>query len=490
MIPQPVVSASTPPFRQSPLPRLHIYSETCPWCEQDIPPEKLEEINGKIAARERQQAHAITAKLEQQYAIDKARADAKAKADLELERQHSAARETAAREEARKAAEAAAAEKLVAIESARLQSEAVLQARITESEATKAAAQQKSVALQLQLHEMQKVKDAEVGKVKADAAAAAIRVRQEATEAAEALVRDRSAEKDKAVAEAEAKSAEAEGKLAKLSEQYELALNERLRSQREILEKAKDDAINGAKAKAFEETQKLSNKVTELQRALENKTAEELGEGAEVNLFEALKKEFPDDRIERVAKGAPGADVHHVVLHNGRECGTIVYDSKNHKAFRNEHVAKLVEDQIAARAEHAILSTHKFPQGARQLHMQDGVLLANPARVVTVVALIRQHLLQTHNLRLSSAERQHKTAALYAFITSERCTQLLGRVDAHTDELLDHQVKEKKWHETAWKKQGEAIRSIQKAKAELSTEISCIIGTAPEDALKLEETEQ
>jgi len=115
------------------------------------------------------------------------------------------------------------------------------------------------------------------------------------------------------------------------------------------------------------------------------------------------------------------------------------------------------------------------------------VLLANPARVLAVVTIIRQHMLQTHILRLSNAERQDKTAALYAFITSQRCTQLLGRVDAHTDELLDHQVKEKKWHETAWKKQGEAIRSIQKAKAELSTEISYIIGTAPDDALELEE---
>jgi hypothetical protein len=63
------------------------------------------------------------------------------------------------------------AEKLAAIESARLQSEAALQARITEIEATKATAQQKGVALQLQLDEMQKVKDAEVAKVKEDAAA-------------------------------------------------------------------------------------------------------------------------------------------------------------------------------------------------------------------------------------------------------------------------------------------------------------------------------
>ena len=208
-------------------------------------------------------------------------------------------------------------------------------------EETKVAAEQKGVALQLQLDELRKAKEAEVAKVKEDAAAEAIRIRQEATEAAEVLVRDKIAAKDKAVADAQAKIAEAEGKLSKLSEQHELTLNERLGSQREILEKAKDDAINAEKAKAFEETQKLSNKVNELQRALEKKTNEELGEGAEIDLFEALKKEFPDDRIERVAKGAPGADILHVVMHNGRECGTIIYDSKNHKAFRNDHVTKL-----------------------------------------------------------------------------------------------------------------------------------------------------
>ena len=155
--------------------------------------------------------------------------------------------------------------------------------------------------------------------------------------------------------------------------------------------------------------------------------------------------------------------------------------------FRNEHVTKLLEDQLAAKAEHAILSTHKFPAGTRQLHMQDGVLFANPARVVSVVTLIRRHLLQAHILRLSSAERESKKAALYAFITTERCTQLFSRIDAHADELLEQQVKERKWHDAAWKKEGELIRSIQKVQAELSNEISCIIGTAPDAEVALED---
>ena len=568
MIPQQTPTSSYLKSVPAHAAHLHIDGDTCPWCEQDILPEKLEEISGKIAAKERETARAITTKLEQQHAADTAQAAAKAKADLELERQQGAEREAAAREEARKTAETAAAEKLAAADAAhqalqralqeqkdsaeaarlaaeqtsaaaqaqieqlrqdneaalaaakaaaearegeirteaqqaaqaamaeqlatsqaeRLKSETALREQITQAEAVKVAAEQKGVALQAQIDALQKDKETAVAKVKEDAAADAIRIRQEATAAAEALARDKIAEKDKAIADAMAKSVEVEEKLKNLSEQHDVVLNERLASQREIMEKAKDDALNVEKAKAFEETQKLSNKVAELQRALDKKTAEELGEGAEVDLFEALKKEFPSDRIERVAKGSPGADVHHVVIHNGRECGTIIYDSKNHKAFRNDHVAKLVADQLAARAEHAILSTHKFPQGAGQLHMQDGVLLANPARVVAVVTLIRQHMLQTHTLRMSSAEREDKTAALYAFINSERCTQLLGRVDAHTDELLEHQVKEKKWHEAAWKKQGEALRSIQKAKAELTTEISCIIGTAADDMMAFEET--
>jgi hypothetical protein len=165
----------------------------------------------------------------------------------------------------------------------------------------------------------------------------------------------------------------------------------------------------------------------------------------------------------------------------GEECGTILYDSKNHKQFRHEHVAKLRTDQLAARAEHAILSTHKFPECTRQLHIQDGVILVNPARAVIIATIVRQHLQQLHTLRLSAIERESKTGALYEFIISERCSQLLTRVDQRAEGLLDQQEKEIKWHENNWKKQGEAIRAIQKAKVDLENHIHSIIGTSAND---------
>lgn len=521
-------------------PHLHLDGDTCPWCEQEIPPERMEEVNGRIVARQHEHARAITERLEQQFAASNAQADARHQADLDRERRTAASNITAALEEARKEAEAATAVKLAEAEKLRedikteldlqlsqerqartaaeqvgtlvqkqlellqLESAAALATAVAESERREKLAREEAAAatraavagelleserlrmqaekdLQDRLAEARTRFDGELGEAKAETAKAkeeASRVQAELAEAAETMVRERTAEATRLASEAEAGRVQAQAKLDELIAQQGAAMEERLGSQREVMEKAKDDAVNLERARAFEETQKLSGKVAELSRALEKKKSDELGEGAEVDLFEALKAEFPQDSIKRVGKGDPGADVIHIVRHNGRECGTIVYDSKNHAAWRNDHVAKLVRDQIAVKAEHAILSTRMFPQGARQLHKQDGVLLANPARVIAIVTIIRDHMLRVHVLRLSAAEREGKTAALYDFITSEGCERLFGRIDAHATELLDHQVAEKRWHERAWRKQGEAICSIQKAKAELSRQIDGIIGTA------------
>ena len=49
--------------------------------------------------------------------------------------------------------------------------------------------------------------------------------------------------------------------------------------------------------------------------------------------------------------------------------------------WKYAYATKLCEDKIAERAQHAILSTLKFPENAKQLDVREGVILANPARV-------------------------------------------------------------------------------------------------------------
>ena len=477
-------ASTVTPFRPALSPHLHIEGDTCPWCEQEIPPEKLEEISGKIALREREQSLAITAGLEQKFEAERIEAEATAKANLELERSQSVAREAAAREEARKTAEAAAAEKIAAAEAIRQQSEEALQARVEQERMAREAAEQASAARQAQLETERQENAAALALAKDDAAAEALRIRQEATAAAEAAMQATMTANVEALAEANTKAQAAEEKLAVTIEQHNAAMAARLAEQREALEKAKVEAVNAEKSKFFEENIKLTNKVEELKRALEKKSNEELGEGAEINLFEALKAEFPDDNIKRIPKGAAGADIRHIVMMNGKECGTILYNSKNHNQFRTDHVTKLKADQIADKADHAILSTYKFPQGTRHVHVQDGVVLASPARVVAIVTIIRRHMTQLHTLRVGRVERESKMAALFDFIVSEHCTQLLSRIEEQAEDLLELQAKEVKWHKNNWEKQGEAYKSIQKAKGVLETDIGRIIGTAadPEPA--------
>jgi hypothetical protein len=277
------------------------------------------------------------------------------------------------------------------------------------------------------------------------------------------------------LAEAERGKQEAARQVEALRAIHEAEMSRRLQETREALEADKIGALKAANAKHFEETQKLTGKLEDLTRQLEKKTANELGEGAEIDLFETLKREFEQDRIRRVAKGAAGADIIHEIIHNDKACGVIVYDSKNRNAWRNEYVAKLREDQIAARAEHAVLVALKFPADQRQLCIQDGVIVANPARVVAVVQMLRRHIVQVHTLRLSNNERTKKTAALYDFIRSDRCQQLFERIDSQAESLLTLQEQEKKAHDATWNRQGTLYRDIQKTCGELTSEIDRII---------------
>jgi len=163
-------------------------------------------------------------------------------------------------------------------------------------------------------------------------------------------------------------------------------------------------------------------------------------------------------------------------MRNGVSCGSILYESKNSMAWRDDYVTKLVKDQTAAEADHAVLSTFKFPKDTDQLEIRDSVIVVKSARAVAIAKILRKHMLHVHTLRLSKSERAEKMAALYDFMTSERYVLLTGRLDTECDALLALQETDKKYHDNHWKKEGLLIRSIQKVNAEIDPAVNLIIG--------------
>lgn len=515
------MSATSTPALQSAKPHLHFDEDRCPLCEQPIPHEELDRIIAKAREREAE----MTARLQEQFARQRAQDEAKSKADLERVkqesetafnklRQESLARESAAREDGKALAEAALKAKLAEAESAktaaeqagqdlkaelentrrasaaaieherqqaavkeqaaRLESkiaaETALMEKVSQAEATRAEAVQEQTNLKAELQKVREDGAATAEKMKAEAAANEAAVRAEATAAAETAAQAR------IMAAEEAKKA-SEEQVHALKAAHAAELNERLGEQRESLEKASLKTLQDERAGWFGEKQKLEEKLQDVTRQLQSKNADELGDGAELDLFELLKEAFPEDKITRYAKGEPGADTLHEVYHNGKLCGRIVYESKNASRWLNDYVAKLRLDQRAADADHAILSTYKLPSNAKHLHLQDTVIVCQPARVLVLAQILRRHILQVHSLRHSNEERASKTEALYSFITSARCGQFLDDIKAHTETLEEIDVNEVKAHKKTWEKRGEIHRKILRVHGDLSSEIDGIIGT-------------
>ncbi|MGH8581054.1 MAG: DUF2130 domain-containing protein [Gammaproteobacteria bacterium] len=352
-----------------------------------------------------------------------------------------------------------------------------LQARLQEKEREAATATERRLRTQFEAQETAKI-EAVRQRAAVEAVEREKRIWAKAetqAEASKADIAKANAEKAKALEEKQA-ALEAANKLkADQEEHINQAVQKAIQEQREVLDKEKTKAVHHIQAQEFEKTQKLQKQVEALKRQLDQKTAGELGEGAEIDLYEALRESFDGDRIARIKKGLPGADILHEVKHNGQVCGSIIYDSKNHSGWRDSFVEKLKTDQLAAQADHAILATSSFPRGARQLCVRDDVIIISAARVVELVRIIREHIIQSHRLRLSTEEREQKTEALYGFINSDRCRQLMSRYETIADDLLKVDEKEMKEHRLTWERRGKLIRDAQKVHGNFRTAIDRII---------------
>jgi len=425
-------------------------AKECPACGQPIDHEHAKKTQARIEAWRRERTNEIADGVAKRHELEKRDALEAAKRDADdlissLRRQLELAAQ--AQDElhvkARAEAEAAVGERLAAA----AQKEETLIATLQQERATGAMA----------LEESRRASEAREQLI-----------RRDATERAAEMLRSDMTKLAEAATTSQAAAAAAEDRLQ--------AFQSSLDTMKEEMERQKDAALAAERSAAFEERQRIQLKFEELKRAYEKKSSEELGEGAEINLYQALAAEFLEDRIERVERGRPGADILQTVIHNGKECGKIIYDSKNHSVWRNEFVTKLAADQMDAKAEHAILSTSRFPAGARHLHVVDGVILAAPARIMTLVSIVRRHMIQTFALRSGNRERAEKTVKLYEFVTSEVCASFFDRIERSSEALLQLQEKEKRAHEANWRKQGDLVASVRKGRENLVYEIDRILG--------------
>jgi hypothetical protein len=326
-------------------------------------------------------------------------------------------------------------------------------------------------------------RDAEIERVRQEAATAIEAAEQAMTKREAAIRREATATASAALApklaKAEQEKKAVEQQMKALKSSTEIAIAARLEAQRETYEKATAGAVLAERAKYLGEKLKLEEQLQDMQRRLQAKTAHQLGEPAEVDLFEALETAFPNDRISRVVKGVKGPDVIVEVVHQGDVVGKIVLDSKNHARWSNKFTSKLRSDQLVEGADFAILSSSVFPAGSQQLFLQDNVIVAAPQRVPVLVHLLRRQIVENFRLKLSAVARDEKADKLLTYITSPTCTDLLDRIVTLTTDMADLDRTETATHQKTWSKRADLIRGLQGIHDEFASAVSAIISGDP-----------
>ncbi len=261
----------------------------------------------------------------------------------------------------------------------------------------------------------------------------------------------------------------------RVKQETEAMFKKEMERQRIILQQAHDADLSKQKSESHKQTEALLKKVQDMERKLEQKTADQLGDGAEVDLYDALRQEFAGDKITRVLKGQAGPDIRHWVMYKGESCGQIVYDSKNQQQWREAWVTKLRQDQIDVAAQHAILATTVFPSPKKELCIESGVIVVNPARAVYVSHLLRNAMIAMHVRGLGEKERAGKTNQLYEYIASNEHKQKFDQAVTLNKAIQQLDVEEKEAHSKVWNKRGTLLKKQQHALEEIETEVAAIV---------------
>jgi hypothetical protein len=194
-----------------------------------------------------------------------------------------------------------------------------------------------------------------------------------------------------------------------------------------IKEDAAKVASEASRMKMMEKDKQLDSmrrQIEELQRKAEQGSEQTQGEVLELDLEGVLKANFPLDQIEPVPKGFVGADIIQKV-HNslGQYCGSIIWEAKRTKAWSDDWIAKLKNDQRSAKAEVAILMSVVLSKDFGQV---DGVWISDPFCYLGLVSALRGALMQLTNARAMAIGKGERMEAIFQYLTS---TEFRQKVD-------------------------------------------------------------
>ena len=245
-------------------------------------------------------------------------------------------------------------------------------------------------------------------------------------------------------------------------------------------DKARKEAEDSLKLSLTEKEHTIASmqqKIEELKRKAEQGSQQLQGEVQELELESTLRNKFPHDTIEPVPKGEFGGDVlQRVFSPGGQACGTILWEAKRTKNWSDLWLAKLRDDQRAAKAELAVIVSKALPNGVETFEFIDGVWVTSTACAWPVAMALRQSLMELAAARQTGEGQQTKMGMVYDYLTGPHFRQRVGAIVEAFTSMQDDLNSEKKAITKQWAKRESQIERVMQATVGMYGDLQGIAG--------------
>jgi hypothetical protein len=253
---------------------------------------------------------------------------------------------------------------------------------------------------------------------------------------------------------------------------------------------AKKEAEDEQKLKVSEKEHTISamqKQIEDLKRRAEQGSQQLQGEVQELELENILRTKFPFDSIDPVPKGEFGGDVVHLVrTSSGQTSGTILWEFKRTKNWSDAWLAKLRDDQRAAKAEVAVIVSQILPKGVETFEMVENVWVTHPRTALPLAMVLRQSLLELSLARQGTEGQQTKTEMVYQYLTGSQFRQRVEAIVEAFSTMQKDLDKERKVIMRQWAKREKQIERVMGATVGMYGDLQGIAGKSLQEIEGLE----
>ena len=267
----------------------------------------------------------------------------------------------------------------------------------------------------------------------------------------------------------------------------ELALNEKLKEEKEKIQKAVDEQNELKFRQKEEQLKQLQEQLQIAQRKAEQGSMQLQGEVQELAIEEWLREKFPFDTIDEIKKGARGADCVQIVhTRESQNCGTIYYESKRTKEFQRSWIEKFKADMREKGADIGVIVTDAMPSDMQRMGLYEGVWICTFEEFKGLSAVLREQLIRIHHVLIAQENKNDKMSLLYHFLTSNEFKMQIEAIVEAFSTMQSDLDSEKRAMQKIWKQREKQIEKVLDNTISMYGSIKGIAGNAVANIKALE----